>query len=129
CSCGRHLTRIGAIQGRTQAIVHCANGTWLPSSFFLHVIKDYEHAVRFFQVHQSEPGWFTLRVVKNQLYTDEALRELLAELQRYTGDETRIDVEFVDEIPLLRTGKRSPVVSDIRIDFQALGSEHRQATG
>src|SRR5258708_1132705 len=30
CPCGRHLSRIGRIEGRTQAIVHCAHGSRLP---------------------------------------------------------------------------------------------------
>ena len=53
CPCGRHLSRIGRIEGRTQAIVHCANGSWLPGALFLHFFKDYEHAVRFFQIRQD----------------------------------------------------------------------------
>lgn len=122
CACGRHLSRIGQIEGRTQAIVHCADGTWLPGAFFLHLLKEYEYAIRFFQIHQSEPGAFTLRVVKNRQFTDRALVEVLAELHRYAGAETSIDVEFVDEIPLLSTGKRTPVVSELRMDFQSLGS-------
>ena len=34
-----------------------------------------------------------------------------------------IEVEFVDEIPLGATGKRSPVVSDVALDFQQLTHE------
>ena len=41
------------------------------------------------------------------------------DLREYVG-ETEIDVEYVDEIPLLRTGKRTPVVSTVRLDFQTL---------
>ena len=53
CPCGRGLSRIGRIEGRTQAIVHCADGTWMPSSFFLHFFKDYDYIVRLFQIHQD----------------------------------------------------------------------------
>lgn len=122
CACGRHLSRIGRIEGRTQAIVYCADGKWLPGAFFSHLIKDYEYAVRFFQIHQSRKGAFTLRIVKNRQFTDEALQELLAELRRYAGSETEIGVEFVDEIPLVRTGKRTAVISDVATDFQAVST-------
>jgi phenylacetate-CoA ligase len=120
CPCGRHLSRIGRIEGRTQAIVHCADGTWLPGAFFSHFFKEYEHAVRFFQVHQSTVGAMTLRVVKNSRFTQEALDELLAGLRRFTGERMAIDVEFVESIPLGVTGKRAPVVSEIALDFQHL---------
>jgi phenylacetate-CoA ligase len=120
CACGRSLSRIGNIQGRTQAIVHCADGTWLPGTFFAHFFKDYEYAIRFFQVHQAEIGAMRLRLVKNLRFTDDALEELLDGLRIFTGDDMHIDVDFVDEIPLGVTGKRTPVVSDIALDFQRL---------
>jgi phenylacetate-CoA ligase len=122
CPCGRGLSRIGRIQGRTQAIVYCGNGTWLPGTFFHHFFKDHEYAIRSFQVHQERKGAFTLRIVKNKQFSDAAFTKILEELRHYVGDrsQTAIDVEFVDEIPLLRTGKHSPVVSTVREDFQSL---------
>ena len=120
CPCGRSLSRIGRIEGRTQAIVHCADGTWLPGTFFAHFFKDYEYAIRFFQVHQTEVGTMTLRLVKNPRFTQEALDELLEGLRGFTGQEMDIQIEFVDEIPLGVTGKRAPVVSDVALDFQQL---------
>lgn len=45
------------------------------------------------------------------------LVEALAE----TG--TEIGIEFCDAIPLLETGKRSPVVSTVQADFQALSRQ------
>jgi phenylacetate-CoA ligase len=123
CPCGRSMSRIGRIEGRTQAIVHCANGVWLPGTFFAHFFKDYEHIVRFFQIQQDRHGAFTLQVVKNRQYTERAFEELLRELRSYVGA-TEIDLQYVDEIPLVRTGKRSPVVSTLGEDFQTLASAH-----
>jgi phenylacetate-coenzyme A ligase PaaK-like adenylate-forming protein len=123
CACGRWLSRIGRIEGRTQAIVHCADGTWLPGTFFAHFFKDYEYAIRFFQVHQTEVGSMTLRLVKNSRFTDDALTELLDGLRSFTGQTMAIDVEFVDEIPLGVTGKRTPVVSEVALDFQQVTRE------
>ena len=81
CPCGRTLSRIGEIQGRTQAIVHCANGTWLPGTFFAHFFKEYDHVVRFFQVVQEERGAFALRIVKGDQFTDAGFDELMAALR------------------------------------------------
>jgi hypothetical protein len=47
-------------------------------------------------------------------------REILSVLRQYLGEETRIDVHFVDLIPLVRTGKRQAVVSKLSLDFQKL---------
>ncbi len=126
CPCGRNLSRIGSIDGRTQAIVVCADGTWLPGTFFAHLMKDYEHLIRFYQVYQREPGAFTLRVVPNVQYNEAGMAELTATLSTFTGADTRIDVELVDEIPLGSTGKRSPVISDVELDFQTIAGERNR---
>ncbi|AYF98343.1 glycosyltransferase [Protaetiibacter intestinalis] len=119
CPCGRSMPRIGRIEGRTQAIVHCANGTWMPGTFFAHFFKDYEHLIRFFQIHQSTAGSFVLKVVRGDQWGESTFAEMLLRLRKYVG-ETEITVEYVDSIPLLRTGKRSPVVSSVGLDFQAV---------
>ena len=105
CPCGRHLSRIGRIEGRTQAIVHCANGSWLPSSLFLHFFKDYEHAVRFFQIRQERRGEFVLKIVKNRRFTTTEFEAMMKKLRRFVGDETKIDVEFCDDDPVARDGE------------------------
>lgn len=119
CPCGRGLSRIGQIQGRTQALVHCANGRWLPGTFFAHFFKEYEELVQSFQVKQAQEGAFTLLIVKGSHWTTAAWSECLRELGEFIGS-TRVETEFVDEIPLLATGKRTPVVSEVRVDFQQL---------
>ena len=128
CACGRHLSRVGRIEGRTHAIVYCADGTWLPGSFFLHFFKDYEHAIRFFQIVQDRPGAFVLKVVKNRRFTQREFETIMAELRRFVGDDTTIDVEFCEAIPLLATGKRSPVVSSVREDFQRMSPSLESST-
>lgn len=120
CECGRELSRIDKIQGRTQAIVHCGNGVWLPGAFFGHFFKDYEFAIRLYQIVQTRKGEFQLRIVKNRQFEDRTFERLMAELRSYVGAETLIDIQFVDEIPLLATGKRTPVISTVVEDFQAL---------
>jgi phenylacetate-coenzyme A ligase PaaK-like adenylate-forming protein len=121
CPCGRSFPRLGRIEGRTQAIVHCANGTWIPGSLFLHLFKDYDYLIRMFQIHQHEVGRLELRVVKGDQYSHEGMEALLGELRRFIGD-TVVELQFVDEIPLVRTGKRSPIVSTVAVDFQQLGA-------
>jgi hypothetical protein len=45
---------------------------------------------------------------------------LIDRLKDYVGVNTEIIVEYVGEIPLIRTGKRSPVVSELPLDFQVI---------
>jgi phenylacetate-CoA ligase len=119
CGCGRGLSQIGEIQGRTQALVFCANGRWLPGTFFAHFFKDYEYLVRFFQVIQEQKGSFVLKIVKGPSWNLSEWKDMINELKVFTGN-TDINIEYVDEIPLLKTGKRTPVISHIKNDFQIL---------
>ncbi len=125
CACGRGLPRIGKIEGRVQSIIIGADGQYLPGAFFLHLLKDYDHAIRQFQVVQGEPKAIAFRVVKGGRYGDEILDEVLRLLRRYLGDEMRIDVEFVDNIEMVRTGKRLATVSKLGIDFQAVAGRRK----
>lgn len=117
CKCGRAHSVIGEIQGRTQAIVHCSNGTWIPGTFFAHFFKDYDDVIRIFQVHQRTKGSFSLRIIKGDDFSQQRLERMLKHLTEFVGP-TEINIEFVDEIPLVRTGKRSPVISEVGEDFQ-----------
>jgi phenylacetate-CoA ligase len=119
CGCGRNMMSIGEIQGRTQALVHCSNGRWIPGTFFAHFFKEHEDQVRFFQVVQERRGSFTLSIVKNDDFLEASWSKTLNELRDFVGD-TEVRVDFVDEIPLLRTGKRTPVVSHVKVDFQSV---------
>jgi phenylacetate-coenzyme A ligase PaaK-like adenylate-forming protein len=120
CGCGRGLPRIGRIEGRAQAIVLCANGTWLPGTFFAHLFKDYDFAVRQYQVVQREQNAIELKIVPEAGFSPVVQQEILAHLHRFMGDAMRIDVQLVDSIPLLRTGKRTGVISYLDYDFQKL---------
>jgi phenylacetate-CoA ligase len=118
CPCGRGMPRIGAIEGRVQSIIRGADGRYLPGTFFAHYLRDFDHAIKQFQVVQERAGELRFRVVKAGRYSSDVLAEILATFHRYLGDEMKIDVEFEDEIELVRTGKRLATVSRLPVDFQ-----------
>lgn len=122
CACGRGLPRIGRIEGRVQSIILGADGRYVPGTFFSHLFKDYDHAIRQFQILQTEPGALTFKVVKGRRYSDEVLTEVIGLLHRYLGAEMKISVEFADNIDMVRTGKRLATVSKLGIDFQSVAA-------
>ena len=120
CPCGRGLPRLGRIEGRIQAMIVGAHGAVVPGSLFPHLFKDYDYAVRQFQVVQEEPARILLKIVKASRFDDQIFDELLAKLRSYLGPDMRIDVAFVDAIPLVGTGKRQTTLSKVPIDFQVI---------
>lgn len=118
CTCGRGMVRIGDIQGRVQSIIQGTDGHYVPGTFFAHFLKEYDYAIKRFQVVQDEPGALRFRVVKGGRYSDDVLDEVKAMMRKHLGERLRVDVEFVDAIEMVRTGKHLAAVSKLKVDFQ-----------
>jgi phenylacetate-CoA ligase len=118
CGCGRGLPRIGRIEGRVQAIITAQNGSYVPGTFFAHLFKDYDHAIRQFQVQQDQLGSIKLRVIKALRFDEAEFQELLGKLRQFLGDDMKIDVDFVDRIEMVRTGKHQSTISRLALDLQ-----------
>jgi phenylacetate-CoA ligase len=123
-ACGRGLPRIGDIQGRVQSIIQGTEGRFVPGTFFAHALKEYDYAIKRFQVVQEERGAIRFRLVKGGRYSDDTLEEVKALIRKYLGETLRIDVEFVENIEMVRTGKRLASVSKLPIDFQKRQPEY-----
>jgi phenylacetate-CoA ligase len=120
CPCGRGLPRIGEIEGRTQSIIVGTRKQYVPGSFFLHFLKDYDYALRQFQIEQTEPEKLVFRIVKTNRFNEDILSNILSTMQETVGPDMNIEVEYVDSIPLSRTGKVQVALSRLKLDFQNL---------
>jgi len=118
CTCGRGAPRIGRIQGRVQSIIQGVDGQYLPGTFFAHYLKEFDYALKRFQIVQEERGTMRFLVVKGSRYSQDVIDEVLATFRKHLGERMRIDVEFVEEIALIRTGKHMAAVSRLNVDFQ-----------
>jgi len=118
CPCGRGLPRVGRIEGRVQAIIVGTRGNYVPGTFFAHLFKDYDYVIRQYQVVQEEAGRISLKVVKASRFDEGVFAEVVELLKRYLGAEMKIDVEFVEKIGMVRTGKQQGSISKIEIDIQ-----------
>jgi hypothetical protein len=50
---------------------------------------------------------------------------VLQGLRPFVGEAMRLECELVAHIPMVRTGKRTGVISKLSMDFQALSKERR----
>jgi len=120
CPCGRGLPRLGAVEGRVQSIVVGANGVAMPSSFFLHVLKDYGYAFSRFQIEQARPGEIVFRYVPAGRFHARVLEQVFALFREYLGASMRITPEQVEQIALGRTGKHQVVINRIALNYQEM---------
>lgn len=121
--CGRGLPRIGRIEGRVQAIIVGTNGNHVPGTFFAHLFKDYDHIVNQYKVIQEKPGAITLQVVKALRFEEHAFEGIKTTLCNFLGHDMGIEVQFLDEIPMVRTGKQQGSISYLKLDFQKIRSD------
>jgi phenylacetate-CoA ligase len=122
CACGRGLPMLGNIEGRVQSIIQGTDGQFLPGTFFAHYLKEFDHALQKFQVVQEQPGAIVFKVVKGGRYSEAVLDEVLTTFRHHLGKNMKIDVEFVENVEMVRTGKRLASVSKLAVDFQKSSS-------
>lgn len=113
CSCGRGLPLLESVDGRRLDLIRTPDGRMLPGEFFPHLLKDVEGIQRF-QVVQDRLDHLTISIVKDPLSERILLDFAKRKIREALGEETTVDYELVEEIPLTRSGKLRVTVSKIR---------------
>jgi phenylacetate-CoA ligase len=117
CTCGRGLPLLKTIEGRMNDIIVTPEGKFVHSYLFSAIFKDYT-SIHQFQVIQNETDSISIRVVKNDQFTDTDFNHIISSIQQVLGNRMKIHIEFVDEIPVLSgSGKRRFVISTVPLKF------------
>jgi phenylacetate-CoA ligase len=105
CACGRGAPRLAAIDGRLLDVLRTANGRVVPGEFFPHLVKDLTE-VRQFQVQQMAMDRIVIRAVLDRPLSEASRSLLEREVGKVFGTTTSVEIEAVDRIPTLASGKR-----------------------
>ena len=111
CSCGRMGRVVSNIDGRKEDFVVLPSGAKVGR--LDHIFKDMIK-INAAQIFQPEEGMINLRIVPGKDYSitkDEVA--LLSETRKRLGDEIKIIVEYMQELPHTQSGKLRFVVSDL----------------
>ena len=112
CSCGRGLPLLQSVEGRILDAIRTPDGRIVPGEFFPHLIKEFD-AVRQFQVIQKRLDWLQINLVLNRQDTTQQLEQLEQEVHRTLGNNIRVDIAQVQEIPGTASGKFRVSISEI----------------
>lgn len=85
----------------------------------LYLMKEGIRGVRQFLVEQMTLDDFRLSIVKDSVFEERAPVVFIDRMREYLGSQIRVDVAFVDEIPLQRTGKRRYFIRRFAEDARA----------
>jgi phenylacetate-CoA ligase len=110
CECGRGLPLLKEIQGRTTDFVLAKDGTIMHGLALVYVVRGMPGIAKFKIVQESTDHTRLLLVADPQFDRGQVPR-IQAEMAQRLGRDVRIDVEFVQDIPLERSGKYRYVVS------------------
>jgi phenylacetate-CoA ligase len=117
CSCGVNLPRISRLDGRSFDVICAPNGRYVPGCFWTIVSREVP-GIEAFQVRQPSMSDLKVTVVPGPGYEAErSLRSFEHRILEEMGDETRLEFEVVDKLPVGPEGKRRFVVS--RLDPQS----------
>lgn len=118
CPCGRGLPRLGALGGRVRDCVVTPDGRRVHGSFFNRLLFDASGGdaaswLEAYQVQQSERGALRVLLQARRPPIGTALATLGERISAGLGDDMRIDVELVDEIPRSPAGKYRLIICDL----------------
>jgi phenylacetate-CoA ligase len=112
CSCGRGLTMIKRIQGRAMEFIETPSGSRLTVTA-LNVHGGTWTNVRQFQYVQMAPDRVALRVIKSDGYSDSDERRILSQMSQRFGDEIKLEMDYVTEIPKTPRGKTPIIIKEL----------------
>lgn len=101
--------RLAVVEGRRLDRIYDADGRPVSSFIFYKSVWKYPE-VRQFQLVQETPTRYRLRLNVTPDFAAE--RALLADFREHLGAASALRAEYVDEIPVLRSGKRQQVVQE-----------------
>lgn len=110
CPCCRGLPALERIYGRLTDVGVTPSGKGILVHHFTALFMKYVEAATAFQVVQEKPDFFILNIVPGPKL-EEMKPTILAEMQKIVGEESRVEVRILSEIPVTAGGKRRLFIS------------------
>lgn len=116
CPCGRTLPWLERLEGRRSEVIELADGRQLSPLTIEGLFRAALTPTLKVQIVQSEPGSFTWRIVPfASADREEIARDVEAQSREVLGADTRVAVEFVDDIEPTPQGKLRRTVRAERV--------------
>lgn len=117
CLCGRGLPLMKSIEGRSEDFVVTSEGRFIPPAG-LTLTYEYLTSIKQCQFIQNSLDELTVKIIKKDTYEEKDTKEFLKALRDKLGSEIDISFEFVEDIPLTKSGKFRFVISKVPIKFK-----------
>lgn len=118
CACGREMPIIENIMTKAEDIILRPDGTMISPSILTHPFKPMRYIEKS-QIIQKDLHSICIRIVPRNGYSEEDSRILLDGLQERVGNDMRIDIDLVEDIPRSKSGKFRWVISKVSSGINA----------
>jgi phenylacetate-coenzyme A ligase PaaK-like adenylate-forming protein len=109
CTCGRGLPLLNSIEGRVLDVLRTADGRTVPGEFFPHLLKEIPELAQY-RVEQKTREHILISAVLTHALSDRSRSLLENEISKVFGSGTKWELQPVDQIPQLSSGKRRVTV-------------------
>ncbi len=116
CSCGRGLSTVAKVEGRTHDFLTATDGRPIAGEFVPHLFQKVRGFDRYF-IHQVSESEIVVSIVSNEKYSAIEVDELTRLMKEHLGQDMEIRFESVEQIDLSSTGKLHFIKSDVEPVF------------
>lgn len=101
-----------SVEGRDSDIIKTSDGKYLMVQFFV-VFFEYQEGVEQFQIIQRKLDEIEIKIVRNEKLTDADIEYIGSSIKEGGGENLKVNFNFIDDIPVEKSGKRRFVISEI----------------
>jgi len=114
CSCGRGLPLMEGIEGRADDFIVCPDGKMVDASILAYIVKKLpKDAVTQFRIIQKSVDELLVQLVVTNGLKQQIGKYIKHKLQGSLGKDMKISFEYVDQIPVEKSGKLRCFISEI----------------
>jgi len=118
CRCGRLSSRLSGITGRESDTIRTGSGNLIHGEYFTHLLYA-ARRVREFQFIQEKINQYRLLLVADGREDAATENSLRSQILDEVGHEAGLEIEYVDHIPVLPSGKRKFTLSRLNEENQS----------
>jgi phenylacetate-CoA ligase len=112
CACGRTLPLMASVTTKSESVLRLRDGRLISPSVLTHPFKPLD-SIEGSQLVQTELDRLLVRIVPGAAFCQRDSEHLIREIKARLGDDMRVDIELVSELPRTDSGKFSWVISDV----------------
>jgi phenylacetate-CoA ligase len=112
CSCGRPLPLLADVTTKAEDVLRLRDGRLISPSVLTHPFKPLD-TIEGSQLVQTDLDRLLVRIVPGGGFSEADRSHLVRELKARLGDDMRVDIEIVDELPRTSRGKFKWVINEV----------------